>query len=101
MVLTFISDFGCCFFVLHYLVYFEGYNEDEDVGSDFIGGSLLFSPLSFAFFFVNLLDNVACVGVGVLFPDPRICLPVLCKCFSAERFSNVSILHFMLIQGLH
>jgi len=65
-----------------------------------------FPLFPFAFFFVNLLDNVACVGVGVLFPDSRICLAVLFKClllksFSPERFSNVSILHFMLIQGLH
>jgi hypothetical protein len=34
------------------LVYFEGYNEDEYVGSDFTGGSLLFSPFFLLLFFL-------------------------------------------------
>jgi hypothetical protein len=46
------------FFVLHSLVYFEGYNEDEDVGLILPVGHYYFPLFPFAFFFVNLLDNV-------------------------------------------
>jgi hypothetical protein len=67
MVLTFISDSNCCFFVLHSLVYFQGIMRIRMWALILLVGHYYFPLFPFAFFFVNLLDNVACVGVGCYF----------------------------------